>query len=55
MAWGVDGFAWQSQKLSDEGLRIESAENGVLRGFGWKLMTDKEVAFALDLKTGALR
>jgi hypothetical protein len=54
MAWGADGLAWQTEKLSDEGLRIESAENGVLRGFGWRLMTDKEVPFALDLKTGSL-
>jgi hypothetical protein len=54
MAWGVDGLAWQTGKLSDEGLRIVSAENGALRGFGWKLMTDKEVPFALDLKTGSL-
>lgn len=54
MAWGTDGLAWQTGRLSDEGLRIESAENGVLRGFGWKLMTDKEVEFVLNLKTGAL-
>jgi hypothetical protein len=54
MAWGADGLAWQSGKLSDEGLRIESAENGVLRGFGWRLMTDKESEFALDLNTGTL-
>jgi hypothetical protein len=54
MAWGADGLAWQSGKLSDEGVRIESAKNGMLHGFGWKLMTDKEVPFAIDLKTGSL-
>jgi hypothetical protein len=54
MAWGADGLAWQTGKLSDEGVRIESTENGVLRGFGWRLMTDKEMPFALDLSTGKL-
>jgi len=55
MAWGVDGFAWQTEKLSDEGIRIASTEDGVLRGFGWKMMTDREVPFAIDLKTGDLQ
>jgi len=54
MAWGADGALWTSPKLSDEGLRITSTDDGVLRGFGWKMIPDKEVAFALDLKTGAL-
>jgi hypothetical protein len=54
MAWGVDGLAWTTPKLSDEGLRITSIEDGVLRGFGWKLMTDTEVEFAVDLKSGSL-
>ena len=55
VAWGVDGLAWSSPKLSDEGVRIVSAEDGVLRGFGWRLMADAEVPFVVDLKTGALR
>ena len=28
-------------------------KGGELRGFGWNLMTDKEVEFAVDLRTGA--
>jgi len=53
-AWGVDGLAWTTPKLSDEGLRIVSTDDGVLRGFGWKLMRDKEVEFVVDLTTGKL-
>jgi hypothetical protein len=55
VAWGAAGLAWTTAKLSDEGLRIVSVEDGMLRGFGWKMMTDKEVPFAIDLATGALR
>jgi hypothetical protein len=52
LAWGVDGEAWQSAKLSDEGVTITSIEVDVLRGLGWDLRTDKETPFALDLITG---
>jgi hypothetical protein len=53
LAWGRDGQAWESERLSDEGLTITSIEDGVLRGVGWKMMTDKETVFALDMGTGA--
>jgi hypothetical protein len=52
LAWGRNGQAWESEKLSDEGVTITSIENGVLRGTGWAMMTDKETAFAIDLLTG---
>jgi hypothetical protein len=52
LAWGRTGQAWQSEKLSDEGLTITAVEGAVLRGFGWDMMTDKETPFALDLHTG---
>jgi protein-tyrosine phosphatase len=52
LAWGGSGLAWQTEKLSDEGVNITSIEGGVLRGLGWKMMTDKETPFALDLRTG---
>jgi hypothetical protein len=52
LAWGRDGLAWQSGKLSDEGVTISSVESGVLRGLGWDLRTDKETPFALELRTG---
>ena len=52
LAWGPDGQAWQSDKLSSEGLTLEEVSGPVLHGLGWDLMTDKEIPFALDLKTG---
>jgi hypothetical protein len=54
LAWGVNGEAWQSPKLSDEGVTITSIESGVLHGLGWNLITDKETPFALDSRTGSL-
>jgi len=52
VAWGGDGLAWQTGKLSWEGVRVEAVEGNTLRGFGWDLMTDREMEFAVDLRTG---
>lgn len=52
LAWGADGRAWQSDKLSDEGLTITGIRDGKLYGQGWSMLTDKETSFMLDLKTG---
>jgi hypothetical protein len=57
VAWGREGLAWQTARLSWEGIRVTGVradENGtaVLHGFGWNLTTDKEVEFAVDLRTG---
>ena len=52
LAWGEQGEAWRSQRLSSEGVTITGVEDGVLRGLGWDMMTDKESPFALDLRTG---
>jgi hypothetical protein len=54
LAWGVDGLAWQSEKLSDEGVTIAAVEGGQLRGLGWNMRSDKETPFALDLRNGTL-
>jgi hypothetical protein len=51
-AWGRDGFAWESARLSWEGVRLISIDGTTLHGMGWNLMTDREVAFTLDLATG---
>lgn len=51
-AWGEQGQAWQSARLSWEGVRITGIEGDTLHGVGWDLLTDKEVAFTLDLRTG---
>ncbi|MGD0787256.1 MAG: hypothetical protein ABR898_04675 [Terracidiphilus sp.] len=52
LAWGREGQAWQSEKLSSEGVEIASIDGDVLRGLGWDLFTTKEVPFSLDLRTG---
>jgi hypothetical protein len=52
LAWGSAGQAWESGKLSDEGVTIAAVENGVLRGMGWDLVTDREMPFAIDLRDG---
>lgn len=52
LAWGGPGQAWESAKLSDEGITVTGIEGGTLRGLGWEMMTDKEKVFTLDLRTG---
>jgi hypothetical protein len=52
LAWGRDGQAWESERLSDEGVTISRVENEVLFGLGWEMTSDKETHFALDLVTG---
>ena len=52
IAWGRDGMAWQTARLSWEGIRLGGVEGGALHGFGWDMITDKEMAFAIDLRTG---
>jgi hypothetical protein len=53
VAWGADGLAWQTGRLSWEGLRVGGVEGDILRGFGWDMRTDREVEFSVDLRTGA--
>jgi hypothetical protein len=52
VAWGTNGMAWASARLSWEGVRITSVDGDVLHGTGWNMMTDQEAAFSLDLLTG---
>ncbi|HUZ04912.1 MAG TPA: hypothetical protein VMU62_06125, partial [Acidobacteriaceae bacterium] len=51
-ALGENGRAWETSRLSWEGLRITGLEADTLSGFGWDLMTDTEVLFTVDLLTG---
>jgi hypothetical protein len=52
LAWGANGLAWQTPRLSSEGLRITEVRDEQLHGFGWDVITDRETPFAIDLKTG---
>lgn len=52
LAWGPGGQAWESPRLSSEGLRLEAVSGNNLYGFGWDLLTDRDVPFTVDLRTG---
>ena len=52
LGWSAQGEAWQSPKLSDEGITALELEGNNLRGIGWNMITDKETPFSLDLKNG---
>ncbi len=52
LAWGAEGQAWESEKLSDEGVTITAIEDCVLQGVGWEMLSDKETPFAVDLRSG---
>ncbi len=51
-ALGVEGKAWETGRLSWEGLRVSGTDGQRLHGFGWDLETDSEVPFTVDLATG---
>jgi hypothetical protein len=52
LAWAEHGQAWESEKLSDEGVVIAGVQDHILQGTGWSMMTDTETPFRLDLRTG---
>ncbi|MGH9586974.1 MAG: hypothetical protein ACRD3F_08470 [Acidobacteriaceae bacterium] len=51
-AWGPEGKAWETARLSSEGVQITGVEGQVLHGIGWDMMIDRDVPFTVDLKTG---
>jgi len=51
-ALGKNGHAWETKRLSYEGLRVTEIQRQNLHGFGWDLHTDAEVPFVVDLSTG---
>lgn len=53
MAWGESGKAWQTARLSWEGMQITRVEGQWLHGVGWDMPTDRDVPFKVDLETGA--
>jgi hypothetical protein len=52
LAYGRRGRLWESPPLSSEGIEVTSTADGLLQGLGWDLMSDREVPFSLDLRTG---
>jgi hypothetical protein len=53
LAWGVGGKAWQTARLSWEGVQISSIEGRWLHGVSWDMPADRDVHFKVDLETGA--
>lgn len=51
-AWGAEGKAWQTARLSWEGVTIDRIEGTSLTGTGWDMITDRDVSFTIDLRTG---
>lgn len=51
-AWGAQGKAWETARLSSEGVQITGVEGRWLHGLGWDMMADRDVPFAVDLETG---
>jgi hypothetical protein len=51
-ALGHEGLRWTTGRLSWEGVSITAIADQTLTGLGWDAMSDKEVAFEVDLLTG---
>lgn len=52
LAWDAEGKAWQTARLSSEGLSVTRIAADTLHGTGWDLLTDADVPFVIDLRTG---
>ena len=52
IALDANGPRWESKRLTWEGLTLTAEEDGKLHGTGWNMMSNKDVPFTLDLKTG---
>jgi hypothetical protein len=51
-AYGPNGKAWETLRLSWEGIKIHEVREASLTGLGWDLITDREFQFELNLRTG---
>lgn len=52
LAVDAGGVRWESKRLTWEGLTLTHAEGPTLHGTGWNMMSNKDVPFTLDLRTG---
>ena len=52
LAVGENGVAWESERLSWEGVAMTEVVGGALHGTGWNMQSDKDVPFVLNLRTG---
>ena len=54
VAYSAQGRAWESPRLSDEGISVTWISRTQLYGTGWQLPTDMQFPFCVDLRTGML-
>jgi len=52
-ALGSTGQAWETERLSWEGVRVTEVGGGQLHGFGWDMATDTEIPFRVNLRDGS--
>ncbi len=52
VAWGAEGQVWTTGRLSWEGVTLGEVHGGRLLGTGWEMVSDKELPFSVDLRTG---
>jgi len=52
LAWGREGKAWETGRLSWEGVRVTAVTASEVVGWGWDLRGDVDVEFRVDLRTG---
>ncbi len=53
VAWGAEEQVWATGRLSWEGVTLGEVADGRLTGTGWEMVSDKELPFSVDLRTGA--
>ncbi len=51
-AFGPNGKAWETSRLSWEGVKILEVREANLIGIGWDLIADKEYEFEVNLENG---
>jgi hypothetical protein len=51
-AYGAERNAWKTERLSWDGITLTQLASNHLFGIAWDAMQDKEVEFAVDLRTG---
>jgi len=54
-AYGRDGRAWRTARLSWDGLQVVEISGEWILGKGWSAPENRHVDFAVDLRTGAHR
>ncbi len=51
-AYDVRGLAWQTARVSWDGIEVNHITKDCLYGTGWSAPLDRQVEFVVDLKTG---